>query len=102
MLAPLAIAVGTIAATLLVAVPLSLYYSWAASYLWLWFVVPTFGLPALSTLQVWGICLFLAMLRPRLDPKKTKGDDWEAAIFTIIVAPLLALGLGYAIKFWWM
>lgn len=98
MLAPFA-AVG---ALLLIIIPVALYYAWAASYLWDWFIVPTFGAPQLSVLQIWGICLTLGVLRPRLDLQKRNHDGWESGIFTLVFAPLVALGLGYAIKFWWM
>lgn len=88
---------------LVVLIPVALYYAWAASYLWGWFIVPTFGLSPLSTLQLWGITLFLSMLRPKMtfDDKK-KEIDWGSAVAAVLIVPLLVLSLGYAIRFWWM
>lgn len=85
-----------------VAVPIALYYAWAASYLWAWFIVPSFNAPPLSILQIWGICLTLSMLRPRLDLEKKNAEGWDGGLLALIIAPPTALGFGYAIKFWWM
>lgn len=82
----------------------ALCYAWAISYLWLWFMVPPFGLPTLSVLQIWGIMLVLSLFRPKInleDNNKTE-KDWANAIIALLLSPLLSLGLGYAIKFWWM
>lgn len=91
-----------LAVLLAIIVPISLYYAWAASYLWGWFVVPAFGAPPLTAFQIWGICLTLAMLRPRFDMEKKNAEGWDSGLLALIFGPLLALGLGYAIKFWWM
>jgi hypothetical protein len=86
---------------LLFAVPISLYYAWAASILWGWFLVP-FGLPPLTILQIWGICLFLSMLRPRIKTDQQNKDEIGSALMALALSPLISLALGYAIKFWWM
>jgi hypothetical protein len=84
-------------------VPIALYFAWAATHLWGWFIVPTFGAPPLTVLQAWGICLTLAMLKPRIDWKKTGGEvDLANGFLAVLLGPLLALALGYAIRFWWM
>lgn len=87
---------------ILIVAPLSLYYAWAASILWGWFVVPAFGVQPLSTLQLWGICLFLSMLRPRFNFAKADPDGWDSGLTALIIAPPLSLGIGYVIKFWLM
>jgi hypothetical protein len=94
--------IATIAFALVVIVPISLYYSWATSYLWGWFIVPAFGAPALSTLQIWGITLTLGLLQPRMNLEKSREKDFEGALIALIAAPIVALGLGYSIRFWWM
>lgn len=96
------VVLGT-AMILFIAVPLALYYAWTASYLWLWFIVPVFNAPPLTTLQLWGISLFLGILRPRLSPDvKGQEKEWGKACTVILLGPLFYLGFGYAIKFWWM
>lgn len=90
---------GLIALIVLIA-PISLYYAWAASHLWAWFMVPL-GLPVLGILQIWGVTLTLSMLRPKIKADKTE-HDWSTTMVSIILGPLFALGFGYAIKFWWM
>lgn len=80
----------------------SLYYAWAASYLWAWFVVPALNAPPLSVLQIFGITLTLSMLRPRVTFNNNDSSDWASDLAVLILSPLLALGLGYAIKFLWM
>ena len=83
-------------------IPLALYYAWAATYLWAWFVVPVFAVPQLSVLQMWGILLTLGMMRARFDTEKKNSDNFGSALFALAFAPLLTLGIGYAIRFWWM
>lgn len=82
-------------------IPVALYFAWAASHLWIWFLVPL-GLPPLSILQIWGIGLTISMFRPKIDAEKTNTDNWLGALTAIIVGPPLTLAIGYAIRFWWM
>lgn len=96
------IAILTVVGVLALIIPISLYFAWAASHLWLWFIVPVFGAPPLSILQLWGICLFLGMLRPKFDMSKSEEKNWAGGVAAIILSPPLALGMGYAIKNWWM
>lgn len=97
LLAPFALAI-----LLAIMIPIALYYAWAAHYLWAWFVIPAFGAPPLSVLQIWGICLTLSMLRPRINLEKTNNEAWQSGLFALLFGPLITLGIGYAIKFWWM
>lgn len=83
-------------------IPIALYFAWAATYLWGWFIVPVFGAPPLTVLQAWGICLTLSLLKPKINIDKGGEKDWAGGLLAIILAPLTGLGLGYAIKFWWM
>jgi hypothetical protein len=99
-----AMLLGTFAILMLlvIMVPVALYYAWAASILWGWFIVPTFGLPPLTVLQMWGIFLTLEMLRPRFEFEKKDNSEWAHRLFALTLAPLLSLGIGYAIKNWLM
>ena len=90
------------AALVILIAPMSLYFAWAATHLWAWFVAPVFSVPNLTVLQAWGITLTLSMLKPEIDFSKSGDKDWASGILGIILAPLFALGFGYAIKFWWM
>lgn len=62
------------------------------STMWNWFVVPTFHLPALTTMTAYGICLMLTLF------SSTKAeDDEDKAIGNLIltfIKVLLVLGLG--------
>lgn len=82
-------------------VPVSLYFGWAASILWGWFVVPVFGLPPITVMQAWGITLALSMLRPKINMSKSE-SDFPSGLLAVVIAPPLSVGFGYAIKFWWM
>lgn len=63
---------------MLAAIPLSLFWgalcgSFALSVLWGWFVVPLFGLPALSMAYAYGVALvFRAAAGMRSEPKSEK------------------------------
>lgn len=102
MIETLLIAPFAIILMLAVSIPVSLYFAWAASHLWLWFVVPALGAPPLSILQIWGICLTLSMLRPKIDFEKTNNESWQSGVVAILIGPPLAVGLGWVVKNWWM
>lgn len=88
---------------LVIFVPLALWFAFAASILWGWFLVPL-GLPPIGVWHMWGISLTLGVIRPR--PIFVRKDDrpynWEEIINAIILVPAITLGLGAAIKFWIM
>lgn len=86
----------------LIIAPIALYFAWAASLLWGWFIVPIFGAPSLSILQMWGVCLTLNMMRPRISLEKEGTDGWQIGLFSLVCGPPIAVGFGYAIKFWWL
>ena len=59
------------------------------SILWGWLIAPVFGLPALGVAPAIGLTVFLNFL---LNHKKE-----EQTVADVIVAPLFALGIGWAI-----
>lgn len=72
-------------------------HGWVFSILWSWFVVPTFGLPALSVANAIGIRFMartLSSLKLKDDSKKEKFSDW---CLTTIMYPFVILGFGYII-----
>lgn len=59
------------------------------SILWSWLIAPVFGLPALGVAPAIGLTVFLNFL---LNHKKE-----EQTLADVFVAPLFALGVGWAI-----
>lgn len=100
-MSPVIISLMTVGMTFAMLAPISLYYSWAASILWGWFLVPL-GAPSVTILQCWGIMLVIIMFRPRLSLQKSDDSELVSAAGALVLAPLLALGFGWAIKNWWM
>lgn len=76
-----------------------LYHAWAASILYGWLIIPLFpALPKITTFQFMGVMLFLSALRPKIDLKvdDRKPDPEKLAI--ALIAPLVAIAVGYIIK----
>lgn len=87
-------------ALLILIVPISLWYAFAASVLWGWFIVPFFQAPELSLWQMWAVALTLGVMRPKFNiHKETREIDWPMAGF-VLFGPALSLGLGAIVKFW--
>jgi hypothetical protein len=68
------------------------------SILWGWFIVPTFGVPSISTPLAIGIMITIGEVTRQYVPTKDK-DIWMP-IGTAILSPLLALLLGWIVRFW--
>lgn len=96
------IAIFVIAGMFALIIPISLWFAFTASILWGWFVVPAFGIVPLTTMQCWGIALTLSMFNPRLRTTKSDPSEFGSALGACLLAPCLVLGLGWAIKNWWM
>ncbi len=74
---------------------------WALSVMWGWFVVPLFGLPALSIPAAIGLSMVVGMLTHQTMP--TEKDKSAGLLITGIIAhailtPLLIVAVGYIIK----
>lgn len=81
--------------------PIMLWYSLTASVLWGWFMVPFFGLPVLSILQVWAVMMTLQAFLPRWKIHKPIGEfDWGGFFTSLIGRPVVALLFGAILKFW--
>lgn len=87
---------------LVLIIPISLWFAFAASILWGWFMVPIFNAPGLSMIQCWAIAITLSMFRPPIDITKTELESIGSAFAAVVLGPPLAIGLGWAIKNWWM
>lgn len=96
------IGLAAIVFMLIVVVPVSLWYALSASILWGWFMVPIFNAPTLTVVQCWAVMLTLGSFRPKLDLHKSDPDQFLEGLGAIILGPPLALGIGWAIKNWFM
>jgi putative Mn2+ efflux pump MntP len=80
---------------ILIGVPLR---GWAIKVLWGWFVVPVFGLPALTVMSAIGVSMVIVALNPNYSKPNTKDDTaLERAAFTLFMAilfPLMSVGIG--------
>lgn len=83
-------------------VPIGLWFGWAASIMWGWFIAPVFNLPPLSTLQCFAIILTVGAFHPKLNLQKSDPDEFWPATGGIILAPPITVGIGYVVKTWWM
>ena len=89
---------------MLLALPLKyLYYGWALSVAWNWFIPQYFGLRDITICEAIGIDLILTFIvttRIDLDPK-SPDRKLEKALMTwmwLAVSPLVMLGVGYIVK----
>lgn len=90
----------TFAVTLVIA---SILNGWALSILWAWFIVPVFGLPALSIVQAIGLAMVVSFLTRRIAIKKEDDEEEGAwliiakALLYAIISPLLTVFVGYIV-----
>lgn len=94
-------AVGFVASWLFIAVFGSLFSGFVLTILWAWFIVPAFHVVQITIPQAIGISLVVGMLAPRAssssDDKEKKKDPVDSLVtsfFVVLLAPLIALGVG--------
>jgi uncharacterized membrane protein len=77
---------------------LAVVRGWVLCWLWLWFIVPVFGLPHLSIVQAIGFSLVVNFLTASLSEMKEedKKPVSERAINGLIFN-FIALGIGYIV-----
>jgi hypothetical protein len=70
--------------------------------LWLWFIVPTFGLPKLSIPIAIGLALVVGLLTEHSNQHKDDREtsDKVAAIIGSLLTPFLVLLCGYIVTLW--
>lgn len=81
-------ALGYIAATLLAMAYTTVLSGWALSLLWAWFIVPTFGAPALSIPLAAAMALVASYLTHQVDIK----DDRPSPPFLRVLATMILWG----------
>lgn len=78
-------------------VPAAILNGWALSTIWGWFVVPTFGVPALSIPTAIGISIVLSLLTHQPDLRKENGDFSKAFTY-LFLRPFLVVGIAWIVK----
>jgi len=98
-------AVGYLA-VLAIAIPVSILWTgYVLAVLWGWFVVPTFGLPALSIPAAFGIAL-IASFTCKADTydlakeDKPAGEQFVGMLAYSLLKPAAALVFGWAVNLW--
>lgn len=91
------IALAFIASLIALVVISSILRGYVLSVLWGWFVVPTFGLPALSIPIAIGISMILAFTTHQISVKKEEDKSVGTQFSNIILHPLLVLGIGWIV-----
>lgn len=89
-----------IAATIIASIIVGMVWGgWVFSQLWSWFIVPVFGLPALSVAQAMGISLVVSSLASH-NQKEEK--DLTASMIRLgvnaVFSPLMFLVIGWLLQ----
>jgi len=78
----------------------SVFNGWAFTILWGWFVVPVFGLPALSIPAAIGFCMTVGFLTTNMEVEN-KGREFKDVLIEgvckIIGKVLACLGCGWVV-----
>jgi len=69
-----------------------LLYSYVLTKLWLWFLVPTFGLPPIGMAQGYGLALIAAMLTHQQLTQSSKEDEDSPKLLKILHPLFLLYG----------
>jgi hypothetical protein len=67
--------------------------AFAATKLWVWFIVPVFGLPVISMAQMYGILLTFSLF---VSHKANKSD--KDVMLELTAGPLFVLIIGWIVK----
>lgn len=94
---------GGIASIVLILVWAGFWTGLTLSTLWGWFVSPTFGLPAITLLQAYGLALVFGAARG-FGSKKTEPEGFGAVVARALALPpigaALTLAVGWVVKAW--
>lgn len=76
-------------------IPLSLWRGYALATLWVWHVVPVFGIPELSIAHAWGVSVLISLLTYQyIEPNDTERHTVSTTVVAIIT-PAIALFSGW-------
>lgn len=73
----------------------AMWRGYVLSILWAWFIVPTFGLPALSIPFAIGLALVVGFLTA--SNAKKKDFEWLNAIGVLVLGPAMTLLMGWIV-----
>ena len=74
----------------------ALWKGYVLTVLWGWFVVPTFGLPALALVPAMGLSLVVSFLTYQHNATTQSKGTGEATAHAALM-PLFVLGIGWAV-----
>lgn len=84
---------GGVAAIVLGLVWSAAWSGYTLSVLWGWFMVPAFGLPALSVAQAYGVALVVRVAHGLKDAESKDRDGFGVALVKLLVLPPFVAGL---------
>ena len=104
------IAVAVVAFSIAAFFGVMLYGIWATSFviyhLWQWFIVPTFGLHALTYAQSYGIALIVGFLTYhhvfKTSDDTRSGKTQAIEVLTVLFHPWITLFIGWLVHAYWM
>lgn len=83
------------------AIPATILRGWVLSYLWIWFVVPIFGLPVISIVEAIAVSFIIGFLThgsTGYDWSKDTQEKFVQILSVWFISPFLFLGIGWIIK----
>lgn len=89
---------------LVLLIPGAIYYAWAFSYLWLWFLVPL-GLPAIGVAHAFGLGILKGFMFARLQTQKKDANikqTFKDFMTYNLFVPTFGLIFGYVVVTWFM
>lgn len=85
---------GGVVAIITSMILLALCSAYVFTYMWAWFIVPFFNLPALSLAQAYGLMLTINVLKSH----RKSPDKVHEIYFMGLLGPFLILAIGYVVK----
>lgn len=88
----------------LAAIPIAIAWrGYVLAILWGWFMVPAFGLPALTVVQAIGVSLTVAFITYQYQPKAMEPEEetWKKVsrpITHLVLGPAMSLLMGWIVK----
>lgn len=96
----IALAVGGVSILLASLTLATIINGYVLHLLWLWFMVPILGLPALTIGQAIAVSMVVSFLTYQYvpNPKETKDNEWASVIGIVFIRPLFVLLLAQIVR----